>query len=173
MLFQTVKSTWGLVPRIVHMLRTSLLPCWRSKTSLGAGSATHFWYSQQSATEQNRKKRLRLSASISMRGQVLYRAAQGSAREQRHSITQCCQEVCLDRCTSPVCSLPKSQGTRATGHLGLGQGKPAGSGLSVAVTPAHHRGSVMHGKLAWQADCMGRTGGEVGGGVGESAEFCS
>ena len=36
----------------------------------------------------------------------------------------------------PVCSLPKSQGMRATGHVGFGQGNPTGSGLSLAVTPA-------------------------------------
>lgn len=36
----------------------------------------------------------------------------------------------------PVCSCPKSQGTSATGQVGLGQGKPTGRGRSAAVTPA-------------------------------------
>ena len=36
----------------------------------------------------------------------------------------------------PLCSCPKSQGTRATGQVGLGQGNPTGRGLSAAVTPA-------------------------------------
>ena len=37
---------------------------------------------------------------------------------------------------APVDSLPKSQGTSATGQTGFGHGKPLGRGLSAAVTPA-------------------------------------
>ena len=38
---------------------------------------------------------------------------------------------------APVCSLPKSQGTKATGQVWFGQGNPTGSGLSAAVTPVN------------------------------------